>query len=234
MHLADIDYLAFQGGSFWHKASALSKLLFTLVIIGVVVISKELYLLAFTWALLLLLLFLAGVPLRRFIHLLLYPALFASIFALSSTGNWWVRAALVLVKSLTAATAVLLLITTTGVPAIFGCLRLFLPALIADALFMTYRSFFMLLGQLNNFATALRLKGGYNPLKIMFNLHNAAAALGVLLIHSLEASERMHRVLALRGYRQGIIYGGKWYCPARYDLGPVLATAAVLLGAVLG
>jgi cobalt/nickel transport system permease protein len=234
MHLADIDYLAFRGGSLWHKASALSKLLFTLVIVSVVVISRELSLLLFTFALLIALLMLAGVPLRRFFHLLLYPALFAAIFAFSLAANSWVGAALVLVKALTAATSLILLITTTGIPAIAGCLRLLLPPLIADALFITYRSFFMLLGQLDSFVTVLKLKGGYAPLKIIHNLCNAAAALGVLLIHSLETSERMYRIMALRGYRTGIGYGGKWYRPGRYDLGPILAAVAVLLGAMLG
>ena len=233
LHLADIDYLAFQGNSLWHKASALSKLFFTLVIICVVVISRELPLLLFTLALTLALLVLAGVPLRSFCHLLLYPALFASIFAFSRLGTSWVGAALVLVKSLTAATALILLITTTCIPAIFGCLRLLLPPLIADALLLTYRSFFTLLGQLGSFMTALRLKGGYAPLKIMLNLRSAAGALGVLLIHSLEASERMHRVLVLRGYRPGIIFAGKWYRPTWYDLGPVLGALVVLFGAVL-
>jgi len=233
LHLADIDYLAFRGDSLWHKASALSKIIFSVVIIYVVVVTNELLRLAFTLAFLLVLLLMAGVPLRRFVHLLVYPALFAGVFALSRTDNSWTGAALVIIKSLTAASSLILLITTTGAPAIFGCLQLFLPPVIADTFFLTYRSFFILLGQLDSFLTALKIKGGYSPAKVILNLRNAAAALGVLLIHSLEASERMYRALALRGYRPGIIYGGKWYQPTRYDLGPVLAGTAVLLGVMM-
>lgn len=233
MHLADIDYLALQKNSLWHKASVLSKLFFTVIVIYVVVVSNQLSQLAVTLAFLLALLFVAGIPLRRFVHLLAYPALFATVFALSRMGNSWTEAALTITKSLTAAASLILLITTCGALAVLSYLRLFLPALIADTFFLTYRSFFILLGQVDSFFTVVKVKGGYSPLRVILNLRNTAAALGVLLIHSLETSERMHKALALRGYRSGIIYAGKRHQFTKYDLGPVLAGIVILLGAVM-
>ncbi|GEA16444.1 MAG: cobalt/nickel transport system permease protein [Moorella sp. (in: firmicutes)] len=233
MHLADIDYLAFRGHSFWHRASATAKILFTIAVIAAVVLSSKLLPLVLTLVLLLALLITAGIPLRRFVHILFYPAFLAGVFAMSLPGNGWTGPVLVILKAITAATSMVLLLTTTGVPAIFACLRRWLPPFIADALFLTYRSFFILLDRLDNFLTALKVKGGYNPLKLIVNMRNAAAALGVLLIHSLDTSERMYHVLALRGYRPGSFYEGKWYQPTWYDLGPLLAGLAVLLWVVM-
>ncbi|MGI9952829.1 energy-coupling factor transporter transmembrane component T [Moorellaceae bacterium AZ2] len=233
MHLADMDYLAFRGESLWHRASAPSKIFFTLAVIAGVVAAQSPVLLASILVLQLGLLQTAGVPLRRFGHLLFYPAFFAGLFALSCPASSWAATFTVVIKSLTAASSLLLLAATTGAPVVFGCLRLFLPAVIADALFLTYRSFFILSGRLGNFLTALKVKGGYSPAKILLNLRSAAGALGVLLIYSLEASERMDKVLALRGYRAGIFLSGSWYRPTKYDLGPALAGLAVLIGVVM-
>ncbi len=232
MHLADIDYLAYRKNSLWHRASVLSKLFFTVVIIYIVVVSNKLPQLAAILVFLLILLLVSGIPLRKFIFLLLYPALFATVFALSRVGGSGVGALLIITKSLTAAAALILLITTCGILPILGCLRLIMPAIIIDALFLTYRSFFILLGQLDSFMTAVKIKGGFSSLRVILNLRNTAAALGVLLIHSLETNERMHRVLLQRGYRPGIIYAGKWYQLSGYDLAPLIAGVAVLFWAV--
>jgi len=233
LYLEDIDYLAFQGESFWHKASALSTIFFAVVIVAVVIVTQKLLPLVLTLSFLLGLLLLAGVPLTKFSHLLFFPALFGSIFAFSRIGDSWWQAVLVIIKSVTAASSLLLLIATTGAPAIFACLRLIFPPVIVDALFITYRSFFILLGKLNNFFTALKMKGGYSPTNLVLNLRNTAGALGVLLIHSLETSERMYKVLALRGYQEGLLFSGRWYQPTKYDLGPLLSSTLVLLWVVM-
>ncbi|MCG0278182.1 MAG: CbiQ family ECF transporter T component [Thermanaeromonas sp.] len=233
MHLADIDYLAFRGDSFWHKASALSKLIFAAVVISVVVVTRKPLPLVLTLSFLLALLFMAGVPLIKFGHLLFFPALFGSVFAFSRIGGSWLPVTLVIVKSLTAASALLLLIATTGAPAIFACLRLIFPPLIVDALFITYRSFFILLDELTNLFTALKVKGGYSAANLVLNLRNIAGALGLLLVRSLETGERMYKVLVLRGYQEGLRFGGRWYQPTRYDLGPLLACFLVLAWVVI-
>lgn len=50
LHLADIDYLAFRGDSLWHRASVLSKILFTVIVIFAVVLTGELLPLVLTLA----------------------------------------------------------------------------------------------------------------------------------------------------------------------------------------
>lgn len=233
MHLADIDYLAFRGNSLWHKASALSKIIFAAVVVSAVVVTQKLFHLVLTLSFLLGLLLMAGVPLTKFGHLLFFPAFLGSIFAFSGiSGSWW-QVVLVIIKSVTAASALLLLIATTGAPAIFACLRLIFPPLIVDALFITYRSFFILLDELTRLFTALKVKAGYSPVRLILNLRNIANALGLLLIRSLEISERMYKVLALRGYQEGLLFSGSWYQPTKYDLGPLLASALVLLWVVV-
>jgi len=206
---------------------------FSLAVIFGVITEHGPLLLALTLVLHLGLLQVAGVSLRRFGHLLFYPALFAGLFALTRPAASWVGPLTVVIKSLTAASSLLLLAATTGAPVIFGMLRWLLPAALADALFLTYRSFFILVERLGNFLTALKMKGGYSPAKLLLNLRSAAAALGVLLIYSLEAAERMDKILTLRGYRTGIFLEGGWYRPTRYDLGPVLLGLVILMGVVM-
>jgi len=59
-----------------------------------------------------------------------------------------------------AALAMVLLIGTTSYPQLFAVLGRVLPRVVADALLMTYRTFFMLLEAMDHLITALRLRGG--------------------------------------------------------------------------
>lgn len=233
MHFAEIDYLAFAGQSIWHKASALSKLVFAAAVVVAVVKAHRLLPLLLIFGLLVLLMLISGVPLKKFIHFLVFPAFFGSLFALSGTGTFTARFWLVIFKSVAAACSLILVLATTGMPAILRCLHRLLPAVVLDALVISYRSFFLLLTKLDNFMTALRVKGGYRASALILNLRHAASALAVLMLYSLEASERMYKVLALRGYREGLFAGGTAYTPTIYDVGPLLLSGLVLFLGVM-
>jgi hypothetical protein len=165
MHLAEIDYLAGRGGSPWHQATAPAKMAYTAVAVGAAVAEHKVWpllgVLALNWALLLL----AGVPVRRLLHLLLIPALFAAVFAFSRSGAVLGRAAVVVLKSLSAASALVLLCHHQRPRRCSACCGLFCPPHSPTAVqdvAVRFSSWRELLG---NFLTVCGSRR-YNPLKL--------------------------------------------------------------------
>lgn len=223
MHLAELDLVANTGNSCWHRASPLSKLAFTATTVAVVVLCHSLLCLKFALSLVLVAMLWSGVPLHRLGHFLLVPAVFSAVFALGFTGAGSWRLA-VLLKSMTSAGALLLLMSTTPAPAVFAFARWVLPAAVADTLFITYRAFFILLDELSNLITATRLRGN-------MGVSGLAAALGTLLLRCLERTERMQQILDLRGFQCGMVYTMPTTKLSPHDLVPGAFTIAMALGA---
>lgn len=205
MDVAFLDSLALNGTGVLHRCSPAAKLAMALLFVGAVVATKHLPVLALIVTVDLALMYLSRLPFRKILPYTAYPAFFAMIFALSAGGiSAWT--AQVLVKAVAAALSLLLLIGTTSFVDIFGLLRRFLPKLLVDGLFMTYRTFFILVRAMGNFVRSVRLRGGYSAGNITGNIRNLAQAMAVLFLNSWEMSERMYNVMALRGYSGRIGY----------------------------
>jgi energy-coupling factor transporter transmembrane protein EcfT len=129
---------------------------------GAAVLSKNPYALLGGYCLLLVVAAASGLPWTRVMALSWYAAVFALLYSLSIRGGFWIRA-LFIVKAITPSCAVLMLIVTTPYPKIFSLLSAVLPEVLAAGLFMTYRTFFILLDMMDNFAAAIRLRGGFSP-----------------------------------------------------------------------
>lgn len=201
MDIAALDRWAVQGGSPWHRASPLAKVAAAALAIAAVVASRDLTALVTLYLLLAACMTLARLPLGRVLAIAAYPAIFAVLFAVSRWDGTWQTPAVILLKAVGAAMAMVLLITTTPYPDLFAVFSRVLPRLVADALFMTYRSFFILLEGMDHLTTALRLRGGLQRRKPLRTIRNLALALGVLLIHAIDLSQRLYAVLILRGYQ---------------------------------
>jgi len=93
-----------------------------------------------------------------------------------------------------------MLILSTPYPRIFSFLSAYLPEIIASGLFMTYRSFFILLDMMDNFSTTIRMRGGFTPGNIVRNGGNIAKGIGTLLVRAVERSSRLYAVMSVRGY----------------------------------
>jgi cobalt/nickel transport system permease protein len=87
----------------------------------------------------------AGLPVGKFTLAALYPALFALLFAIAQFHGDFIVPATTIAKAVTAASIVVLLIATTPYPRLFAALRPGMPAVIVEALYVTYRSIFILL-----------------------------------------------------------------------------------------
>jgi energy-coupling factor transporter transmembrane protein EcfT len=74
------------------------------------------------------------------------------------------------------------------------------------ALFLTYRSIFILLSVLEDTHHALYLRGGVQWKHPWRSLINIANAFGHLIIKGIDASEKMYESMMLRGFRDKIHY----------------------------
>lgn len=228
MHLDYFDRQAVLGQSPVHRASTLSKLLLVAAVVAGMLLARSPAFYGGAAGILLALALTARLRLGPLLHMLLYPALFAAIFAISGlvlTSQRW----LVVARSLTTAGAVLLLFATTSYFEVFAALRWLLPGILGDVLLLTYRSFFILARELQRTLQAVRLKGGVGPMALARNVRTGGAVIGLTTLHALELSERMHHALMLRGYRGAIPTARIWWRTTPCDWLTGAAAAAILL-----
>jgi len=143
IQLSYLDFSAVEGKSRLHRSSPTAKMIgMSLVLFGVVALRSIPGLLSI-YAMLLALFFLSRVPLKIF-SLTLYPLTFA-VFFIFLSGFQVYFILLVFLKVLCGSTGIVLLLATTPYPRVFRVLGKFLPSLFVTALFLTYRSVFILL-----------------------------------------------------------------------------------------
>ena len=207
IQLSYLDYLAVEGKSWLHRLSPKLKMMgMGFVLLGIVTL-KNLPLLLLLYGILLILFFISRIPLRIF-PLTLYPLIFAILFILIS-GFQIYFILLIFLKVLCGSTGVVLLLATTPYPLIFRVLGKVLPSIFVTALFLTYRSIFILLNVFEETQQALYLRGGFqwrHPLRSLVNISNA---FGHLMIKGIDASEKMYESVVLRGFKNKIHYSGE-------------------------
>lgn len=152
------------------------------------------------------LIILAGLPLVKILPLSLYPIIFALVFAFSSYNGDWTFFFAVLLKVVVASSTMLLFVSTTPYPRIFGSVGKVIPAAITAALFLIYRSVFILLDTLEGLQTTMRLRGGFSWRRPLRSLSSLTRNLGYLLIKAVDTSERMYEIMELRGFEGRIRY----------------------------
>jgi len=207
MQLSYLDYSAVEGKSRLHHLRPAIKVIgMGAVLLGVVTLKgiPELLLL---YGILLALFFLSRISLKIF-SLTLYPLLFAFLFIFIS-GFQLYFILLVFLKVLCGSTGVVLLLATTPYPSIFRILGKILPSLVVTALFLTYRSIFILLAVLEETQHALYLRGGFQWRHPWRSLTNVANAFGHLIIKGMDASEKMYEAMLMRGFENEIHYRGE-------------------------
>jgi len=207
IQLSYLDYLAVEGKSWLHRLSPKLKIIgMVFVLLGIVTL-RNLPGLLLLYAILLALFLISRVPLRIF-PLTLYPLIFATLFIFIS-GFQIHFILLIFLKVLCGSTGVILLLATTPYPSIFRILGKVLPSLFVTALFLTYRSIFILLEVFEETQHALYLRGGFqwrHPWRSLINISNA---FGHLIIKGIDASEKMYEAMLLRGFKNKIHYRGE-------------------------
>ena len=199
MDIARVDASATRGTSALHRAVPAAKLLaFASVLAGVVVSSNVLVVagMALTLGAAIVAL---RLPWRPMLLLALYPGIFAAIYSFAVATDA-LSAALIVSKAVTAALVAVMLMFTTPYPQVFAPIQRVLPAVIADALLMTYRSLFLLLEKFAHTLTAARLRAGIVGTSPIRSAATITRSLGGVLLYSIDLSQRTHDVMYLRGY----------------------------------
>lgn len=200
MDIARIDYWAASGLSPLHRSSLLSKAIASASVIACVVLSRDLAFLVCLYLFTVISVRLAKLPVLQVVGMSLFPALFSVLYAVSLAGAGWVLPAVVVMKAVTAATAMILLVSTTPHAEVIGLFGRVLPTVVRDGLFMTYRSFFILLELIGHLIKALRIRGGFKPRKVIRNARNISSGLGMTFVLAYEKSQRLYDVMYVRGY----------------------------------
>jgi len=195
-----IDHFANNGESYLHRASTIYKMIFVGFVLASIVISDDLILLASIYLTLSALAISTRLPFLRIISIAAYPAIFALLFAIASWNGSWIRSGVIVFKALSAALSMVLLIVTTPYPSVFASLSPFLPKIVVEGLFLTYRSLFILLELMENLIRALRVRGGLSPRRYIKNIANFSSGIGLLLIRGFDLAQGFYGVMRIRGY----------------------------------
>jgi energy-coupling factor transporter transmembrane protein EcfT len=207
IQLSYLDYIAVERKSFLHRLSPKLKIIgMAFVLLGIVTL-RHLPGFLLLYGILLALFFISRIPIKIF-SLTLYPLIFAILFIFIS-GFQIHFILLIFLKVLCGSTGVVLLLATTPYPSIFSVLGKVLPSSFVTALFLTYRSIFILLNIFEETQQALYLRGGFqwrHPWRSLINISNA---FGHLIIKGIDASEKMYESMVLRGFKNKIYYRGE-------------------------
>ncbi len=198
--VARIDYWAASGDGALHRSSVLGKLVFVALVVSAAVLSRSVAALAAGYVLLIVVAAAARLPLMRIVALSLYAALFAALYGISLRDAGPAVYGLVVFKAVTPALAVLMLIVSTPYPRLFSLVSAVLPELPAAGLFMTYRTFFILLDMMNNVLVSLRLRAGLTRGRIAKTIANIPSGIAMMIVAAVERSSRLYAVMAVRGY----------------------------------
>ncbi|MDD4681401.1 MAG: energy-coupling factor transporter transmembrane component T [Clostridia bacterium] len=233
MHIAAVDHMANNGDSFLHHALPFTKVIMSFLFLAALIFSNQIHKAVFLLVIPVAFILLSGVNVREIFHLALYSIVFSLLFALIQLQQSWTAAVMVMIKALGAALNMLLLIATTPYTDIFAVFSHVLPGVIIDLFIFTYRSLFILIDKLEDMVKSVRLRGGLHPMRLLFNLKNAAGALGVMTIHAFDMSERLYRIYSLRGYNGKIPITREWG-PLRWvDILLLLFSLIVLTGVLI-
>ena len=231
MDIARVDASATRGTSALHLAVPGAKLAaFALVLAGVVVSANVLVIGGIAMTLVAVIVALR-LPWRPMLLLALYPGIFGAIYAFAAATDA-LSGALIILRAITAALVAVLLMFTTPYPQVFAPIQRVLPAVIGDALLMTYRSLFLLLEKFGHTLTAVKLRAGFvgaNPIRSAAKI---TRSLGGVLLYSIDLSQRTHDVMYLRGYDGRLAVTPQPSVSARLDLGVVVAGAFIGVVAV--
>jgi len=198
--VARIDYWAASGTGSLHRTSTISKVIFVLLVVSAAIAAKNPYSLMAGYGVLVVIAAASELPWVKLMLLSLYSAIFALLYGISFRGGVWL-ATLFVAKAITPSYAMLMLVVSTPYPRIFSLVSTVLPETLAAGLFMTYRTLFILIDMMDNFATTIRLRGGFSPGSLYKNGSNIAKGLGMLLVRAIERASRLYAVMVVRGYR---------------------------------
>jgi cobalt/nickel transport system permease protein len=205
-----IDHYANNLNSPIHRASALSKIIGAALALGTSMLTDSVIALMVDFLIILMMILLARLSPFRMLKWAIYPAFFASIFAVSQLPSSFIRPLATMLKAINSALIMLFIASTTPYPELFSILGN-ISQTIGNVAFLTYRFFFLFIDQASKRFTAMKSRGGLAGgwKKRIINMANF---MGLIFVISFETSENVYSALKIRGY------DGKIVCNRKIDL----------------
>ena len=197
-----VDYYANNLKSHMHKASVTMKLLTTAIAVLLIITTHSVTLLIIDFALTLIFIGFSNLPVLRILRWSLYPAFFASFFAISQLPYSLITPLITIFRAVDAALVMLLLINTTPYPQIFFMLSK-ISRTLGNIAFLTYRFFFIFIEQAEKRFTTLKVRGGLAG-GLTRTIKNISHFIGSLFLVFVDISEETYYATKTRGY-SGII-----------------------------
>ncbi len=229
---AQIDQYASAGHTAWHRSSALSKLLLTVVTIGVAVFTPAWGALAAMLAIAATLALTARLPLKLVGLAATTPLFFAALWLVSRWGTAPAEIAVTALRPVVASVVALWLVGTTPYPDLFAPISRVLPRVVGDSLFLTYRAVFALMQRTERLWRALFLRGALGG-SLRHRGERMGEAVGTVVLHGFERSQRLYQVMHLRGHSGRICGCRHWRDTRADDLWVLVAAVAVVASRVL-
>ena len=225
-----MDTSATLGRSALHRTVPAAKLVAFALVLGSVIVSTNVLLVAAICLSLVAVTAALRLPMKPILLLAAYPGLFAALFAFAAATDL-LSATLIVAKAVTAALVAVMLMFTTPYPQVFAPVQRMVPAVIADALLMTYRSLFLLLEKFSHTLTAARLRAGIVGRSPIRSAATITRSLGGVLLYSIDLSQRTHDIMHLRGYDGRLVVTPQPSVSPALDAATVTTAAAVLAAA---
>lgn len=225
-----VDRLSTSGTTPLHRMAPVPKLIAAGLLLASVAISQSFADLATVLGFIALVLAATRQPVREILHLAAYPLIFGVVFALAQLPNGIEASSFMILKVFAAGLVAATTLATTTFVDVFAVLGHVLPKVLLDAMFVAYRAFFILMKEISNFLTVIRLRGTSSPGQVLRMLKTYGEMLGVVAIHSVDLSERMYQVMYVRGYKPGLGRPGLARRISVGDAALMILCAAVLLG----
>ncbi len=229
---AQVDQYASAGHTPWHRASAISKLLFAFATILLAVFTTSAPALAGYLVVALALALSARLPLRLVLLAATTPLFFAALWLVSRWTGRPDEIAMTALRPVIASLIALWLVGTTPYPDLFAPLSRVMPRVVGDSLFLTYRAVFALLQRLERLWRALFLRGALGG-TLRARGQRMGEAVGTVVLYGFERSQRLYQVMHLRGHSGRICGCRHWRETRAEDMWVVVAFAAVLASRIV-
>ncbi len=217
-----IDYYSNSINSFFHKRTVFSKAVFLISIFISVLPSRSFYVFFFIFFNLFIISLISKIPITKIMKWGSCPVIFTLFFALSQLGQG-ILPLITLARAMTIAFAVILFFCITPYPLVFSKMNKISP-FFSGMFLMTYRFFFLIINDIQTRFRMMRVRGGLSG-GIRSSLSNVGKLVGSIFISLIERGERIHGLLAIRGY------SGKIYLRTkeRFSYGDVLIISWAML-----
>ena len=202
-----IDRWAGTGRGWLHRMPPAVKLAAVALVVTFLVAVRDAVPLAALYGALILALATSGLPGWKVLGLSLLPVAMSAVFAISRAGGGWEGALAVVLKGAITSLTMLLLVSTTPHTTLLRAARRALPSVLADMLFLGYRSIFVLVGRALAARDAVRLRGAPAPWHV--RLRRGGLVGGLAVLRATELATEQYAALRLRSPSAGGGWGVK-------------------------